>query len=90
MIAMKAYLLCKPFSLLLLILAAFWLSIESAAADIENASCLECHGEEDAEPFVDGVLFSRSVHADNQCTSCHSDIKEAEHDVPLKKVDCAE
>lgn len=90
MIAMKAYLLCKSFSLPLLILAAFWLSTESASADIENSACLECHGEEDAEPFVDGVLFSRSVHADNQCTSCHSDIKEAEHDTPLKKVDCAE
>jgi hypothetical protein len=87
---MKACLLCKSFSLLLLVLAAFWLAIETASAEIENSACLECHGAEDAEPFVDGALFSRSVHADNQRTSCHSDIKEAEHDTPLKKVSCAE
>jgi cytochrome b subunit of formate dehydrogenase len=68
-----------------------WLAATSASAvDIKNAACLECHGEEDAEPFIDGHLFGASVHADNQCVSCHSDIKEAEHDTPLKKVDCAE
>lgn len=60
------------------------------AAQIGNAACLECHGEKDAEPHIDGALFLGSVHADNQCTSCHDDIKEATHDVPLKKVSCSD
>lgn len=58
--------------------------------DIDNADCLECHGEPDAEPRVDPVLFGASMHADNSCVGCHSDITEPDHDVPLAKVDCAE
>ena len=89
--ATKAFPLCKINLLLLLVFSAYCLAIAPAnAVDIANSACLECHGEEDAEPFVNGHLFEGSVHADNQCISCHSDIKEAEHDTPLKKVDCAE
>ncbi len=59
-------------------------------AQLDNATCLECHGEEDAEPHVDGPMFLRSVHADNECTSCHDDVEDAMHDTPLKKVDCSD
>ena len=82
---------CKPLWAALLLLVAYWLpALSAVAVNIENAACLECHGEKDAEQFIDGPLFEGSVHADNQCTSCHSDITEPEHDTPLKKVDCAE
>ncbi|MCF7817238.1 MAG: cytochrome b/b6 domain-containing protein [Kiritimatiellales bacterium] len=88
--AIPAFLLCNSITLTL-VLAAFCLPVPVASAiDIKNSACLECHGEKDAEPFIDGELFAKSVHADNQCTSCHSDIKEAEHSTPLKKVVCSE
>ncbi len=74
-----------------LLFAAAWLLCAIAApAQISNADCLECHAEEDAEPFVDGPRFLRSVHADNECTSCHDDITDAMHDTPLKKVQCSD
>jgi cytochrome b subunit of formate dehydrogenase len=90
--AIPAFRLCSSTLCTLLIgLSISCLSILPAnAVEIENSACLECHGEEDAEPFINGPVFEGSVHADNQCTSCHSDITEAEHDTPLKKVDCAE
>ena len=89
--AIQAYRLCRIAGRLFLAVSALWLATATAsAAEIKNAACLECHGEKDAEPHVDGALFSGSVHSDNQCTSCHSDVKEAEHDTPLKKVSCAE
>lgn len=74
------------------VLATLWLFISafSAQAQISNTDCLECHGEADSEPHVNGALFLRSVHADNECTSCHDDVEDAMHDTPLKKVDCAE
>ncbi|MDF7798475.1 cytochrome b/b6 domain-containing protein [Pontiellaceae bacterium B1224] len=87
--ATPAFLSCKR--ILWLAFSVSFLALNPAnAVDIPNAACLECHGEEDAEPFIDGHIFGGSVHADNQCVSCHSDITEAEHDTPLKKVACAE
>ena len=72
--------------------AALWLctNLLSAQAQISNADCLECHGEADAEPHVNAELFLRSVHADNECTSCHDDVEDAMHDTPLKKVNCSD
>jgi hypothetical protein len=37
--------------------------------DISNAECLNCHGNKISEK-----KFGRSVHADNSCISCHTDI----------------
>ncbi|MDH3346051.1 MAG: cytochrome c3 family protein [Kiritimatiellaceae bacterium] len=92
MSAIPEFRLCNPpLRYLLITFFAIGLALSSASAvEIKNSACLECHGEKDAEPFINGHLFEGSVHADNQCTSCHSDIKEAEHDTPLKKVDCSE
>jgi cytochrome b subunit of formate dehydrogenase len=89
--ATPAYRSCRTLHLALFAAAATWLATTPArAVDIKNSACLECHGEADAEPHIDGALFGASVHADNQCISCHSDITEAEHDTPLKKVNCSE
>ncbi len=89
--AMKAFRSCSLFTTFLFATTALWLVPAPAnAVEIKNSACLECHGAEDAEPFINGTLFEGSVHADNQCVSCHSDITEAEHDTPLKKVDCSE
>lgn len=62
----------------------------AASAQISNAECLECHGEGDSERHLDSERFLQSVHADNECTSCHGDIKGLMHNTPLKRVDCAE
>jgi predicted CXXCH cytochrome family protein len=51
----------------------------------EDKACLECHGEKDSEAyleddatlstFVDAEVLARSVHADVDCTECHTDLK---------------
>lgn len=75
-----------------ILFTGLWLLLFSigAHAQLDNAACLECHGEEDAEPQVSSERFLRSVHADNECTSCHDDVTEAFHDTPLKKVSCSD
>jgi predicted CXXCH cytochrome family protein len=44
-------------------------AVEYPYEDISNAECLNCHGNKISEE-----KFSRSVHADNSCVSCHTDI----------------
>lgn len=80
------------FTILCLLSTTLWLfaTVATPRAQISNAECLECHGEDGADRPVDGARFLQTVHADNQCVSCHDDIKEAMHDTPLKKVDCSE
>ena len=51
----------------------------------EDLACLECHGEKDSEAYalddeafstyVEAELLNRSVHADVDCTECHTDLK---------------
>ncbi len=82
----KAY----PSLLLLLCAIGLFSTVSTTCAQISNADCLECHGEDDADRPVDSERFRQSVHADNECTSCHDDIEDPMHDTPLKKVDCAE
>ncbi len=36
---------------------------------IDNSECLNCHGNE-----INELEFEKSVHGDNSCVSCHSDI----------------
>ena len=58
--ATPAFLLCSFARLLAL--TTLWLAPAPAhAADIKNEACLECHGEKDAEPFIDGSLNRRNV-----------------------------
>ncbi len=80
------------FALPQVLCALLWLCscVPFSQASIGDGECFECHGEADADRPVDQARFMQSVHADNECTSCHDDITEAMHDTPLKKVDCAE
>lgn len=65
----------------------------------ENSDCLMCHEDESLTAerggktvslFVDQKVFSKSVHADLSCVSCHSDLegKEMPHEVPVAPVQC--
>jgi len=65
----------------------------------ENSDCFACH--EDASLtterrgkavslYIDQAIFSKSVHADLSCVTCHSDLegKEMPHEVPVAPVQC--
>jgi cytochrome b subunit of formate dehydrogenase len=44
----------------------------------DNDTCLACHGDKDAAPFVDNAVFKASLHGTNTCTSCHADLVGSE------------
>lgn len=52
--------------------------------DLSNGVCLECHGDDDSVKKID-----TSVHAGNDCVSCHDSITEVPHQENLPKVECA-
>ena len=65
----------------------------------ENSDCFACH--EDASLtterqgkavslYVDQAIFSKSVHADLSCVTCHIGLegKEMPHEVPVAPVQC--
>jgi cytochrome c551/c552/cytochrome b subunit of formate dehydrogenase len=74
---------------------------EPAAAALDNATCLACHGNEGfSMPGADGKprplhvvrdKFELSVHGKRQCVECHQDITEIPHQKagPLK-VSCVQ
>jgi cytochrome b subunit of formate dehydrogenase len=61
--------------------------------------CMMCHSDEELTKeiddsteislFVDQKKYENSVHGGFECIDCHTTIQEAEHDVPLPKVQCA-
>ncbi|WCJ58862.1 cytochrome c3 family protein [Fontisphaera persica] len=66
---------------------------------ISNEDCLDCHGEAQVRkvkgkevplPAFPTNLFSASVHAKINCVDCHVGIKEAVHDTPLPRPQCAQ
>ena len=63
-----------------------------AAEDVDNETCLSCHGTEgfaDSEGrdlFISGESFSTSTHAAFPCTTCHADATSVPHEEPLKQV----
>jgi cytochrome c551/c552/cytochrome b subunit of formate dehydrogenase len=72
-----------------------------AAAALDNATCLGCHGNEGfALPGADGKTrslhvrqekFESSVHGKRQCVECHKDITEIPHPkVAQRKVSCVQ
>ena len=74
---------------------------EPAAAVLDNATCLGCHGNEgfsmpgpDGKPRALHVVpekFALSVHAKRQCVECHRDITEIPHQkVAQRKVSCVQ
>lgn len=64
----------------------------------EDAQCYICHGDPNiSKTLPDGTVkslyvvqsvFEASVHRENGCTSCHSDIKELPHEPGLARVNC--
>jgi len=72
-----------------------------AAAALDNATCLGCHGNEGfAMPGADGNMralhvtkkkFESSVHGKRHCVDCHKDITEIPHQkVAQRKVSCVQ
>ena len=65
----------------------------------DNETCLECHGDaeltterggKEISLFIDQVTYSKSVHKDIECISCHkdADVEELPHDEDLQDVFC--
>ena len=73
----------------------------SAAQELTNRDCLECHNDKDLTKtnqvgkvislFIDEAKLAGSIHRTNSCVSCHSDLKSTHPDdnVALLPVDCA-
>lgn len=79
------FLICAAF-------AGLALPVVPAGAAVANSECLECHGVADDASASEGVragAFAKSVHGELACVDCHDSIKEASHDTPLPKVQCA-
>jgi cytochrome b subunit of formate dehydrogenase len=60
-----------------------------------ESDCLACHGqpnlksEKGRSVFVDPAKHRAGVHADINCTACHTNIKEFPHPAKIRKVECA-
>jgi cytochrome b subunit of formate dehydrogenase len=67
---------------------------------VTNKECMECHGDKELTAvdnagkeyslYVDMAKYKESVHGDNDCVSCHSQIEEIPHADELPKVNCGE
>lgn len=56
------------------------------AEELDNDTCLACHGEASADRFVDPAKFVDSVHGSLACTNCHAEITAIPHEMPLPSV----
>jgi predicted CXXCH cytochrome family protein len=76
-----------------------WVALAQAGFEPteEEGLCLDCHADktlasEDGARslFVDPAVYGRSVHAGNECTSCHVDVdpEDLPHPSPPGSVDC--
>jgi len=60
-----------------------------------DADCLACHNQPDLKSdsgrsvFVDTAKHNASVHANLNCITCHTDIKEFPHPAKIAKVKCS-
>src|SRR5689334_10716840 len=73
----------------------------SAAEEIKNSACLDCHSDKtlsktnaagkEISLFVDESKLAASVHKTNTCASCHSDIsaKHPDDGIPALAPTCA-
>lgn len=68
---------------------------QKESAPVPDSDCLACHGQADLKSekglsvYVDPEKHKSSVHADVNCTSCHTDIKEFPHPAKIARVNCA-
>ena len=72
----------------------------SAAAELKNSDCLECHADKSLTKtnaagkeillFVDVAKLAASAHKTNSCASCHADLtsKHPDDNVAAKPVNC--
>ncbi len=81
----------------LCIILTFNASLRIVQAD--NEACFDCHSDEDLEMerggrtisvFVDEDVFTKSVHAESECISCHedADVEDFPHPEELEPVYC--
>ncbi|MBI2094535.1 MAG: hypothetical protein HYT88_07460, partial [Candidatus Omnitrophica bacterium] len=57
---------------------------------LDNETCLACHGDPSADHPIDSAKYGASIHSGSRCTSCHTDVSEIPHAVPLKPVSCSQ
>jgi cytochrome b subunit of formate dehydrogenase/nitrate/TMAO reductase-like tetraheme cytochrome c subunit len=71
-------------------LVTLFLLQPQAALAQDDATCLGCHNDPDLEMTFDAEGLAHSVHADQACIDCHSDLEGMgdEHG-DVKPVDCA-
>ncbi len=85
----------KLISVLVILIVQLPISLQA-----QDEACLECHGEADLTTerdgkeislYVNGKNFSNSIHAENECVSCHpdADVEELPHEEDLEPVDCS-
>jgi thiosulfate reductase cytochrome b subunit len=60
----------------------------SAPHTLSNQDCKSCHAPRRI-PVVDSEILAHSVHANLNCTDCHSDINSIPHPTSLQPVDCS-
>ncbi|HXZ14320.1 MAG TPA: cytochrome c3 family protein [Candidatus Sulfotelmatobacter sp.] len=81
--------------LLLVLLCALRIHAQAKAPPNPDDDCLACHGQSDLKSekgksvYVDAAKHKASVHAEVNCTACHTDIKEFPHPAKIKSVNCA-
>lgn len=63
---------------------------EPPQPEVDNETCLMCHGDPAESKFIDPPKFQDSIHGRLLCTSCHNDISEVPHEVPLQAVSCGQ
>ena len=60
------------------------------APAVEDATCLKCHQDADADMHFDLEAMKQSVHGDTACTDCHEDLADMKEDHDdARPVDCA-
>jgi len=83
--------------ILVVIFSALAFTAATAKPAITNDDCMQCHADttlttkkkgQTVSLYVDLAKYSRSVHKQAECTSCHSDIKDLPHSEKLKSVEC--
>ena len=53
--------------------------------DLSNEACLACHGDPDFIPedggsvYLDPNAYDASIHSDNDCVECHTDVEDDPH-----------
>ena len=99
--AIPIWLRVGPAVLVLLLLIPVGALSSSAAEKNPNSACLDCHSDKtlsktnslgkEISLFVDEARFVGSVHATNNCTSCHTDVsdKHPDDNVPIRSPSCA-